>query len=268
MKKIAVFDDKPSFNYPLATEEKWANHLWSLLKKTEKTNVGQWTYFADPRQQQIARELLQHFPALKCSFFGGYPDAERVRICFSPFTISESPEESINCLSIEGNFPESILTHRDFLGAVLGLGLKREMIGDIIYRGEKEAFLLLTAELKPFVLGSLQTVGRFPVKVTELPLGELQEQLGPRRVKEIKGTVASLRLDAVAGLGFGLSRSKIAPLVKGGQVKVNYQIVSQPSRTVKVGDLISLAGRGRIEVVETMGESRKGRTHLLLQRII
>ncbi len=265
---MAIFNEKPSLNYTSPAEEKWANHLWALLEKAAEINVEQWTFFADPRQQQIARELLQHFPMLKCSFFGGYPEAERVRICFSPFAVSELPEGVISCLSIEGSFPEGTLTHRDFLGAVLGLGIKREMVGDIIYRGGKKAFLLLTAGLKPFVLSNLQAIGNFTVSVTEVPLGNLGEQFGPPRVKKIKGTVASMRLDAVAGLGFGLSRSKIAPLVKGGQVKVNYQLVNQPSRVVKIGDLVSLAGRGRFEIVDTMGETRKGRIHLLLHRFL
>lgn len=265
---MATFNDKPSFNYPLAAENKWADYLWSLLKRAVENNIAQWTLFADPRQQQIARELLQHFSALKCSFFGGYPEAERVRICFSPFAVPEFPGNIVSCFSIEGSFPEGILTHRDFLGAVLGLGIKREAVGDIIYRGGKEAFLLTTAEMKPFVLSSLNTVGRFTVRVAEVPLEEFGDHLGPPRRKEIKGTVASMRLDAVAGLGFGLSRSRIAPLIKGGQVKVNYQIVNRPSGTVRAGDLISLAGKGRIEVVDTMGETRKGRTHLLLHRII
>jgi RNA-binding protein YlmH len=68
-------------------------------------------------------------------------------------------------------------------------------------------------------------------------------------------------------LGFGLSRAKIAPLIRGEQVKINHQVVKQPSKTVQAGDLISLAGRGRIEVVEELGKSRKGRIHLLVHRI-
>src|SRR5690606_27247364 len=86
------------------------------------------------------------------------------------------------------------------------------------------------------------------------------------KVKEIKTTVASLRLDAVASAGFGLSRSKLAPAVRANQLKLNWQSVTSPSATIKEGDVISLAGRGRVEVAEVRGESKKGRIQLLLKK--
>lgn len=261
--------DKPFFNYPLPTEKKWAACFWSLLEKAVELNMEQRTHFADPRQQQIARDLLHRFPGVNCSFFGGYPEAERVRIYARPLSLPGGGErETISCLVLKGDFPEGVLTHRDFLGALLSLGIKREAVGDIIYRGGEKAFIFLVKDLAAFVKLNLQKAGRYNLEVQEVELDATAAEFEPRRVKEIRGTVASMRLDAVAGLGFGLSRSKIAPLIKGEQVKVNHQLVNQPSRPVKEGDVISLAGKGRLEVVEKMGESRKGRTHLLLFRII
>ncbi|HAA34452.1 MAG TPA: RNA-binding protein [Firmicutes bacterium] len=264
-----MLKERQSFNYPLPTEKKWAARFQSLLEKVEELNVEQWTPFVDPRQQQIARDLLHRFPGIQCSFFGGYPEAERVRIGLRPLSLPGGIEgEAVGCLSVRGNYPEGVLTHRDFLGALMGLGIKREMVGDIIYRGGEKAFIFLVKDLLPFVKANLQSAGRYALEVEEIEPEALTSEFAPRRVKEIRGTVASMRLDAVAGLGFGISRSKIAPLIKGEQVKVNYQLVKQPSRPVKEGDVISMAGRGRIEVVEKKGESRKGRTHLLLFRII
>ncbi len=255
--------------YPLLTEKKWAASFLSLLKKVNASQQRHCSLFADPRQQEIARELLHHFPGVKCFFWGGHPAAERVRICLSPFSLSGSEEkEEVSCITLRGDFPADVLSPRDFLGALLGLGLKREMIGDIIYQGTEKAYVLLVKELLSFVRFNLKKAGRYQLEVEELPLDVLKTCLVPRRIKEIKGTVASLRLDAVSGLGFGLSRSKIAPLIRGEQVKVNHQVVKQPSKSIAEGDLISLAGRGRIEVVKVLGESRKGRTHLLLHRII
>ncbi len=260
--------EKQLLTYPLITEKKWAASFLSLLKKVAESQCGQCTLFADPRQQEIARELLHHFPEIKCSFLGGYPAAERVRICLSPSSLPASEEkEEVSCLVLQGDFPPDLLSHRDFLGALLGLGLKREMIGDIIYQGAEKAYVLLVKELATFVRLNLKKAGRYNLEVEELGLEVLKTDLAPRRVKEIKGTVASMRLDAVSGLGFGLSRSKIAPLIRGEQVKVNHQIVKQPSKSIQEGDLISLAGRGRIEVMEILGESRKGRIHLLIHRI-
>ncbi|MGI6308886.1 MAG: RNA-binding protein [Dethiobacteria bacterium] len=260
---------KHSFDYPLVTEKKWAAYFESLLKEVAKDQRGRCTFFTDPRQQEIARELLRSYPEVKCSFFGGYPEAERVKICLTSSSLpSSKEEEQVSCLVLKGDFPAGVLNHRDFLGALLGLGIKREMIGDIIYQGTGKAYVLLAKELATFVRLNLNKTGRFNVEAEELELDILKTGLAPRRIKEIKGTVASMRLDAVSGLGFGLSRSKIAPLIRGEQVKINHQVVKQPSKSIQEGDMISLAGRGRIEVVEELGESRKGRIHLLIHRII
>ncbi len=259
--------DGVPFNYPLSTEKKWASYFWSLLIKASEQHTQLCTNFADPRQQDIARDLLHHFTGLKCSFFGGYPEAERVRIFINPFSAVAGGEgEYISCLAIHGNFPERILTHRDFLGALLGLGIRREMLGDIVYTGGEKAYVFLVKNLAPFVCQNLLRAGRYEMQVEEIDLQLFPAEAEPRRTKEIKGTVASMRLDTVAGLGFGLSRSKITPLIKGERVKVNHQLVRQPSKAVKTGDIISLAGRGRIEITEEMGISRKGRIHLLLKR--
>ncbi len=252
----------------LPGEEKWARHFQGLLQSVEVNKKGRCTHFADPRQQQIARELLDDYASLKCFFWGGYPEAERARICvFSTPPPLHFESEVVACLAVEGSFPEGILSHRDFLGALLGLGIRREAVGDIVYPGKERAYVFIMPEQAPYVRQSLQSVGRYAIRVSEIKAGLLDEELKTRRVREIKGTVPSMRLDAVAGLGFGLSRSKIMPLIKGSQVKVNYQIVRQPSRMVKVGDVISLTGKGRVEISSTGGQTRKGRVHVMISRI-
>ncbi len=261
---------KVPHHYHLPNENRWASYFWSILEKARDHHVQQWTVFTDPRQQQIAGELLHFFSGdVKCSFFGGYPEAERVRICAVPLSIIVGDNEhKVCCALVEGTFPSGILTHRDFLGALLGMGIKRETLGDIIYRGEQKAYIFFLPELASFLEQNLTRIGRFAAKVAIVDPEKLDLNFLTRQVKEITGTVASMRVDAVAGLGFGLSRSRIAPLIKGEQVKVNYQVINQPSKNVKEGDLISLAGKGRVEVIQVLGESRKGRIRLLLNRII
>ncbi len=251
------------------TEKKWIAYFESLLQKASEEHVELCTPFADPRQQQISGDIARNYPDLRCAFLGGTAEAERARICISPFAeLRTTSSQQVSCLEVRGKFPAQTLTHRDFLGAVLSLGIRREMVGDIYYPGADTAYILLCAELGSYVLQHLQEVGRYKVQVRSLTLEDLARELPPRRVKEVKGTVPSLRIDAVAGLGFGLSRSKIAPLIRGGQVKVNHQLVSQPSRPVAVGDMISLAGKGRIELVSSQGKTRKGRTHLVIHRLV
>lgn len=259
---------KHSLKYSLVTEKKWAAYFESMLQEVAADQRVRCTFFTDPRQQEIARELLRYYPEVKCSFFSGFPEAERARICLIPAALPAIAEDGqVSCLLLRGAFPAGVLNHRDFLGALLGLGINREMIGDIIYRGAEEAYVFLAKELATFVRLNLKKTGYFAVETEEVALKDVKTDLVPRRIKEIRGTVASMRLDAVSGLGFGLSRSKIAPLIRGEQVKINHQVVKQPSKTVQAGDLISLAGRGRIEVVEELGKSRKGRIHLLVHRI-
>ncbi len=254
--------------YPLYAENKWADNFRSMLHNSLEKNKKSWTAFTDPRQQQIARDILKDFPEIRTVLFGGYPAAERVRILTAPLSMpAPKEEEAVSCILLRG-FPQGILTHRDFLGAILGQGIKREMIGDIIYSGGEKALAFLLPEMTSYVRINLKKIGHYTVDVEEVDKDIVQVEIPPQRMKEIKGTVPSMRLDAVAGLGFGLSRSRITPLIRGEQVKVNYQIIRQPSRVVKVGDLVSVTGKGRVEIAEYGGETKKGRTHLLLHRIM
>lgn len=262
------FDKKPFFKYPLYAENKWAEYFWSMLDRSLEKNERNWTAFTDPRQQQIARDILKNYPEIRSIYFGGYPAAERVRIFIAPSSLpAAEEEEAVSCLSLRG-FPQGILTHRDFLGAILAQGIKREMVGDILYSGGEKALAFMLPEMASYIRFNLQKIGHYTVEVEEVRKDAVQKELPPRRLKEIKGTVPSMRLDVVAGLGFGLSRSRMTPFIRGEQVKVNYQVIRQPSRAVKVGDLISLIGKGRVEIAESRGETRKGRIHLLLHRIM
>lgn len=248
-------------------EMKWVSYLEGLFERVSAQECELITPFADPRQQEIATQLARSFPRCDLVFAGGIPSAERARIQICPHARQPQQENPVTPLLISGSFPPDTLSHRDFLGAILGLGIKREMVGDIFCR-ESETLVIIFPELADYVVRNLQQVGRYAVSIT------IPEQIPPtfvqarERVKEIKGTVASLRVDAVAGLGFGLSRSRMTPLVKGEQVKLNHRAINQPSRPVKEGDLISLTGRGRVEVVEILGKTRKGRISLKLRRFL
>jgi len=247
-------------------EKKWAHHFNSLLEKVAAQETEFCTPFADPRQQEIALQFSRSFPACGILFVGGHPRASRARMLIFPRSRPPRDEKRVTPIMIGGEFLPGTLKHRDFLGAMLGLGIKQEMVGDILCR-ETEALAFLMPELAPFIAQELRQVGRYAVNaiiLDEVPPLFCAEKGG---AKDVRGTVASLRLDAVAGLGFGLSRSRITPLVRGEQVKLNHQVIGQPSRLVKAGDLISLTGRGRVEVVEILGETKKGRISLKLNRL-
>jgi RNA-binding protein YlmH len=227
------------------------------------------TDFLDPHELEVAKDLLRFVPEVKFLVFGAYRKAERQRIVLTPaFYLTESVEPPLAFFSVRtlpGKVGEAVFGHRDVLGSLLGLGLKREKIGDIII-AEDEVQIIVAEEIGDFVQTHLERVGSARVQVDRIDPEQLNTP--PERIKEIKTTVASLRLDAVAGLGFGVSRTRMAREIKAEKVKVNWRLTANPDYQVKVGDVLSIKGRGRVVVAETTGLSKKGRTGIVLKRLI
>ena len=149
------------------------------------------------------------------------------------------------------------------LGGLLALGIKRGLIGDILMI-PGGCQIIVDPSVHPFLLQELQRLGAANVKTKSIALSELQ--LRPETVKEIRSTVASLRLDSVAASGFGVSRTQMTEEIQSEKVKVNWKEAKNPAQNVKAGDVISFRGRGRVEIVEITGQTKKGRTGVLLKR--
>ncbi|NLM53096.1 MAG: hypothetical protein GX197_09805 [Firmicutes bacterium] len=247
------------------SERQTASLVVERAVKAEKTGEVQLTDFFDPFQQRIADNVLHFFKGLKQITWGGYDGAERARILLFPAEWQSSlADVPLSFLQAKVSKQAQGLTHRDYLGSLLGLGLRREKIGDILVLSEEKAQIIVCPEIAAFILTHWREVGRYSVTVEEIAAAELSPP--PVRVREIKTTVASLRIDAVASSGFGLSRSKLTPAIRAGHVKLNWQTVKSAATAVKAGDIISVAGRGRVEVAEVQGVSKKGRIHLLLKK--
>ena len=118
----------------------------------------------------------------------------------------------------------------------------------------------------PYFLENLKDIGSAGVTVTEDDLAAIAPK--EERCKEIRATVASLRIDSIAASGFGSSRSRAAADIAADKMKLNWQPVKSASQTVKEGDIISMRGRGRLEVAEVRGQTKKGRTVVVLKRYI
>lgn len=252
-----------SFFAPLSDEEKkW---LSRFERKLETPAGGRpcTTDFFDPRRLELAESALRRRPDLSYTVFGGYPAAERNALSIFPARF----QETLPALGVVGVSWSAGIEgpgHRDLLGAVLSLGLRRDQVGDIITLEEGGAAIIIFADKVDFVCANLDRAGAVPVQCTALSPDTLVA--GPGGGKEISGTVAGLRLDALLALGFGLSRSRAALLVKGGLVKINFRQVDSPARQLKVGDQVSLRGRGRLILEAVEGETRKGRLRLKLTR--
>lgn len=223
------------------------------------------THFLDPYQVELILKATKDLFGVKTICEGGFSESERKKIIFYPdFLRTEDIDVDIAYIEVTGNNLQK-LSHRDYLGSIVGLGLKREKIGDIIVF-EEGCQAIVSKDILNFLLSNLQKVGNNEVEVKEIYPHELK--VTPTKVKDISGTVASLRLDAVASLGFGLSRTKIGVLIKGEKVKVQYKTITNPSSQISAGQIISIRGRGRIEVAEVGNLTKKNRIHLTLKKYI
>ncbi|KAL2614083.1 hypothetical protein R1flu_025775 [Riccia fluitans] len=194
--------------------------------------------------------------------WGGYSQAERCRLSLGNIEAmnnsvrEEIESSSVAAVSISGNFKYDTATHGDFLGAVLGAGIVREKVGDIIVKGDQGAQVLVVPELAGFLCASVTQVRAVPVETSPIALSEL-EVIIPR--KDIMKTVeASLRVDAIASAGFRMSRSKLQDSISGGSLFINWKEVNKGGATLKSGDVVSLRGKGRIEIGE-ISVTKKGR---------
>jgi photosystem II S4 domain protein len=224
------------------------------------------TDFLSPPELAEITGIFNRLTEIKLLPNGGYPQAERQRIgiCRTELAL-EATEVPLLAIEISGNFLFDSATHRDFLGAMLGAGIVREKTGDLIVLGERGAQAIIVPEMLDYLTAALTQVRSVPVKVKPIELSALQ--IREPKKKEMVTTEASLRLDAIASAGFGLSRSKMVDLVSGGEVRVNWKDVSQPAFQLKAGDLVAVRGKGRLEIGEVM-ITKKERYRINLTRYV
>lgn len=225
------------------------------------------TDFLDPRQRHILQTIVNREPDAQAVFFGGYAEAERTRARIAPaYAVLEGADFDIRVLSITSEDSRfSGLAHGDFLGAALGLGIKREKIGDI-HVGEHQCHMLAAGAIGEFLHLHLQAVNRVKVMTELLPLDKLIT-VEPR-LEELSFTAASLRLDSIVSDVVRLSRAKVLQPIKAGKCRVNWAVVEDPSFRLKAGDVVSLQGFGRFKLLDAEGVTRSGRYRIRVGRYI
>ena len=223
------------------------------------------TDFLDPFGYTVAETIAAHFDRLQLDANGGYLSAERIKVAFIDEDFQGEVEFGLGAISMEFDPRYYQLSHRDVLGALTGLGLKREVIGDIIMLPDG-CQIILDVSIILFVLQNLDKIGAAPVRPVQISL----DQLSPKeeKIKEIRTTVASMRLDVLAAAGFGVSRSKMSGDIAADKLKVNWQDAKNSAQTIKQGDIISMRGRGRVEISEINGQTKKGRISIVLKRYL
>lgn len=213
------------------------------------------TAFLTPAEQFALRQAFAHRPDAPV-FHGGGAECERQCAFFLPeYLIPEylDPADFISCVAFQSFFGEP--THRDYLGAALSQGIGRERVGDIRIQRDR-AWIFCTRSVAPLLL-AMDRVGRYTVKTAPCPLEDVPAE--EVRRENVTFTVQSLRLDAVTGGMFRLSRSAAAEQIRQGLVSLNYALCLRTDATVREGDVISLRGKGKGSVTEIGGKSRKDR---------
>ncbi len=223
-----------------------------VLDKIEQA-IKNWelvtTDFLSPPELIEINEIFKNLTEIKFITWGGYPQAERNILAIHREEIyNEKTEIPLVALDIAGNFLFDSATHRDFLGAILGTGIVRDKVGDIIVLGERGAQVIVLSEIADFIQNNLVQVRTVPVKVNLIELTDLK--IREPKKQELTTVEASLRLDAIASFGFKISRSKMVEAINNNDIRVNWKEITQPSYNLKTGDLVSFRGKGRLEIGE------------------
>lgn len=224
------------------------------------------TNFLDLRQRSLIekhwREMSRSGGDVRLEFYGGYDDAERTVAVFLPdyADVSECPLSVIRIKAVQGG---RTLTHRDYLGSLTGLGLKREMTGDIL-TAENGADIIVLDEVKDFILMNYSKAGRVSLKPEAVELSELC--IPEKKTVIIRDTVASLRLDNVISSAFRTSRAKAADAIRAGVVFVNSIQSEKPDMQVEEGAKLVLRGKGKAYLMEVGGRTRKDRINIIIEK--
>lgn len=220
--------------------------------------------FLDERETSMAQSFAASQKLSHTLLWGGYPDAERNLFgVFPDFLDPIADWFPIRALTFTFRV-QDCLNHRDFLGALLSHGVRRDAIGDILIEpGRAVAFV--KEEIAGYLLGQVETIGRVGVRAEE---GVRMPLPPPRPMLEIPGVVSSLRLDCVAAVCTHLSREKTAAMIREGLVMLNHQTVTVPSQMVQSTDKLSIRGKGRFLLDSVGTATKKGRFHLVIKKYI
>lgn len=237
--------------------------IWDKYEQTERKNVPSTTVFLSPRERQMALAML-NAAGIRSGYVsdGGYEEAERKILIFLPDWAEAAAGDELAFLRASFHGEES-LTHRDILGSLMGLGVTRERVGDILV-SPHSADIVASPSLREFFLREWDQAGRVKLTVTEI---ERDALLVPQaQVKVIRDTVPSLRLDAVAAAAFSMSRGRAAELIAAGKVNLDHAPCLKGDKLVTEGAVITARGFGKAKLAQVGALSRKGRIGITVER--
>ena len=240
--------------------------LWDKIQSGLRKNIPANTCFLSSRELEMAKFLFGEPEGLFA--FGGYPDAERKMLVYLPEylesdTLMEdgSPCVCLRAVFFEGDSP----SHRDFLGALMGCGISRETVGDICV-GKGSCDFFVTADIAPYLLQNFTSAGRTKLRLQQVPLSEAS--IPEPEVKEIRDTLASLRLDSVISSGFRIGRSLASQYVTSGKAAIDGLPCEKPDKMVSEGMKVSVRGLGKLKLQAVNGKTKKDRISVIIYRYV
>lgn len=261
--------DKSKLLDHLAPDAETRVTLARVLDKADyarRRNALAYTSFLTDGEQRLVQQALAAAGEPRRVFWGGYDRAERKICLFLPDWMEEfsaaGEEDPLAAVEITPP-PDAKLTHRDYLGAMMGLGLTREVAGDIL-ASERRCQAVCLKSVQDTLLTQWAEVGRYGVKVRAIALSALEPARGDVTLR--RETFQSLRFDAVAAAGFGISRAKAHTLIAGGRISLNHLPCAKPDKLLEAGDSLTAKGLGKCVLARVTGESRKGRIMVEMER--
>ena len=235
---------------------------WTYM--AEEKYVTKYSFFMDERQWALCEQVLASNKFENYLLWGGFDNAvRRVIGIFPPYSDMDKKDFPIVPLTFEYR-KEDKLSHRDFLGSLMGLKISRECVGDILV-GEGRSVAFVRDTVADEVLANVRKIGRVGVKVS---VGFDESAVAEVKFQELSGTVASLRVDSVLSLALRISREKANVLIKSTGVEINHVLCNMPKTLVQEGDKFSVRGFGKFILLSVNGATKKDRLHITVGKYI
>lgn len=248
-------------------EEYLSKRIKELAEKSYQQSLYLHTNFLSLAEQSLYYSLEREIGYAHAHFVGGHDYAERKVIMFGSEELfgyeGESPVRCLHITPLAPKFSEK-LSHRDYLGSIMNLGIEREYLGDILVL-EDGAYLFCIETMAEYLIENITKIRHTLVQTKQVDFEEIHYE--PKK-KPIEGFVSSFRIDAIVALGFALSRKDAQTAITSKRVFINGKLAESTSKPVNEGDLISVRGLGKLNVAAFRGVSKKGRHSVLLERFI
>lgn len=244
------------------------------IKLMQSRNRFENTDFLDLAQKTLVKETVDKQTVASYHFYGGYENAERTMLVLLPDTFADFDKEKLETKIynqiisvIRITLPKELwgsYIHKNYLGALIKLGLKREKIGDILVR-EDGADIVISKEIEKFLLTNLNTLTRFQKsKIEKVELKDIKIIEKEREI--IKINIPSMRLDCIVGELAKCSRNEANSIIASERVFINFKEEIRTSKEIKQEDIITIRGKGRFKITKILGYTKSGRINLEVEK--